>query len=395
MDAANAGDERSDRAQAAVLMREFAARTGLDGSQPPRRYLWTDAFAVCNFLALGDETSAARLVAQVHAVLGAHRGDDARQGPLSGLHGADALRHPTQGGLRIGKPLPERAPGAPPDAALEWERDGQYFHYLTRWMHALDQYAQRGGPPDANRWARELARTAVRAFVAGDGDAPRMAWKMSIALDRPLVAGMGQHDPLDGLVTCLQLRAHTPPASGGPTLAPELRTLGELLSGTNLVTEDPLGIGGLLVDAYRLAQLLRERPGDDALLGLLLAAAGTGLAAWLRQRPLSHAAPERLAFRELGLAIGLLAAARLWRLLEHAPAPAPVRASLDLVIAQVPLARRISRYWLQVAHAAPPHWQAHEDINAVMLATSLAPEGWLDFVEAGGTSACVASARRG
>ncbi|HET6434764.1 MAG TPA: hypothetical protein VFG18_03560 [Xanthomonadaceae bacterium] len=385
MDAARLADARNDRAQALALMRAFAQRTGLDGDGPPRRYLWTDAFAVCNFLALDEHAAAARLVGQVHAVLGTHRPDDTREGPLSGLDGEAARRHPTQGGLRIGKPLPERTPDAPYDAELEWERDGQYFHYLTRWMHALDQYARHGGPADANRWARELARTAVRAFVVDDGGAPRMAWKMSIALDRPLVASMGQHDPLDGLVTCLQLRAHAPPASGGPTLAPELRTLAALLSGTNLRSDDPLAIGGLLADAYRLAQLLDERPGDDALLGLLLAAAAAGLAGWLRGHPLAQPPARRLAFRELGLAIGLLAAARLWRLLEHAPVPAPVRHSLDQVIAQVPLARRISRHWLAVALDPPPEWRAHEDINAVMLATCLVPEGWLDF--AGDTAA--------
>jgi len=178
--------------------------------------------------------------------------------------------------------------------------------------------------------------------------------------------------------------AHTPPGGGGPTLAPELRALAALLAGTNLLTDDPLGIGGLLVDAYRLAQLLRERPGDDALLGLLLAAASGGLHAWLQQRPLAHAPEQRLAFRELGLAIGLSAAARLWRLLEHDQAsitgqPA-VRASFDALIAQLPLARRITGYWAGSAPRATATWHAHEDINAVMLATSLAPAGYLDFV---------------
>ncbi|MGN6512554.1 MAG: hypothetical protein ACTHKZ_03150, partial [Lysobacteraceae bacterium] len=348
-----------------------------------------------NFLALGETALASALVDQVHAVLGQHRDDDARSGPLSGLDPATARRHPTQGGLRIGKPLPERAAGAPLDPALEWERDGQYFHYLTRWMHALDQYAQRTGVADANRWARELARVAVQSFALVDDGGPRMAWKMSIALDRPQVASMGQHDPLDGLVTCLQLRAHTPPGGGGPTLAPELRTLGVLLAGTNLLTDDPLGVGGLLVDAYRLAQLLHEKPGDDALLGLLLAAAAGGLHAWLQQRPLARPGEARLAFRELGLAIGLAAAARLWRLLEHDHAPITgqpaVGASLDALIAQVPLARRICAHWSDPAQQATPAWRAHEDINAVMLATSLVPDGYLDFAR---TRAPVRSAMR-
>ena len=73
-------------------MLRFAARTGLTTARPPRRYLWTDAFAVCNFLSLARVTGegrytelALRLVEQVHGVLGRHRPDDARRGWISGL----------------------------------------------------------------------------------------------------------------------------------------------------------------------------------------------------------------------------------------------------------------------------------------------------------------------
>ncbi len=75
------------------IMLEFAERTGLspEGSSP-ERYLWTDAFAVCNFLGLyrqtGDEQYrrlALLLVDQVHALLGRHRPDDERAGWISGL----------------------------------------------------------------------------------------------------------------------------------------------------------------------------------------------------------------------------------------------------------------------------------------------------------------------
>jgi len=164
--------------QCAALMQAFAERTGLIGDAAPRRYLWTDAFAVCNCIALagGDAAShygalATRLMDQVHRVLGRHRADDARRGWISGLQEADAVRHPTAGGLRIGKPLPERAANAPLDPQLEWDRDGQYFHYLTRWMHALDQFAHAFGRDDARHWAVELAHAAHRGFVqhAADG----------------------------------------------------------------------------------------------------------------------------------------------------------------------------------------------------------------------------------
>ncbi len=63
------------------IMTEFAESTGLSKSEnSPRRYLWKDAFAVCNFLELyhrtGDENrrrSALHLVDQVHYILGRHR----------------------------------------------------------------------------------------------------------------------------------------------------------------------------------------------------------------------------------------------------------------------------------------------------------------------------------
>src|SRR5689334_1137240 len=91
------------------LMTGFAERTGLSGDRPPQRYLWTDAHAVCNFLALARVTGddryvglARRLVAQVHETLGRHRPDDARRGWLSGLSEAEGAAHPTRGGLRIG-----------------------------------------------------------------------------------------------------------------------------------------------------------------------------------------------------------------------------------------------------------------------------------------------------
>ena len=60
------------------IMLEFAALTGLSPAKKrPRRYLWTDAFAVCNFLELYRETGdeqyrdlATKLVNQVHGVSG-------------------------------------------------------------------------------------------------------------------------------------------------------------------------------------------------------------------------------------------------------------------------------------------------------------------------------------
>src|SRR5512140_3515204 len=169
-------------------MEGFAARTGLTSDAPDRRYLWTDAFAVCNFLGLGETGLALRLIDRVHHTLGRHRPDDPRTGGISGLSVAEGEAHPTRGGLRIGKPLPERGAREPFDERREWDRDGQYFHYLTRWMHALDSAARATGQPRLNLWARELMDTAFAAFASGK----RMVWKKSIDLTRALVPSMGQ-----------------------------------------------------------------------------------------------------------------------------------------------------------------------------------------------------------
>jgi hypothetical protein len=156
------------------LMTDFADRTGLVGERPPRRYLWTDAFAVCNFLGLKRRTGdaiyrefALRLVDQVHHVLGRHRADDSGTGWISGLGEEEGERHPTRGGLRIGKVLTERRPDEPMNERLEWDRDGQYFHYLTRWMHALACVGRVTGEPRFIGWALELAETAVERFSFG------------------------------------------------------------------------------------------------------------------------------------------------------------------------------------------------------------------------------------
>ena len=373
---------------AASLMHAFAQRTGLVGDLPPTRYLWTDAFAVCNFLALGESDLAERLVEQVHATLGQHRPDDARTGWISGMDAQTGIEHPTRGGLRIGKPLPEREDDVVVDRDAEWDRDGQYFHYLARWMHALDQFSRRTGHADAGRWARELAQTAHRAFTYAPtpGAPKRMYWKMRIDLSRPLVDAMGQHDPLDGLITYWQLRAHQPSGrvGHGPELDAELREMAAIVAGTNLLTDDPLSLGGLLADANRLAQLLRVRPGDNPLLGLVVGAASSGLARYLATQPFAQPAERRLAFRELGLAIGLQAVSRLWVLLERdaasLDAQPELRRALDVLITQVPLARTITDEWCDPGKQDTAAWRAHEDINAVMLATALVPEGYLDLV---------------
>jgi len=368
------------------LMNQFAARTRADADRPARRYLWTDAFAVCNDLGLARATGnpawrerALALVEDVHHTLGRHRADDRRRGWISGLDEAEGEAHPTAGGLRIGKSLPERSPGEPLDERREWDRDGQYFHYLTRWMHALDQVARATGEARYNQWARELNATAFRAFsYAPSPPQPtrRMHWKMSIDLSRALVTSMGQHDPLDGYITTLELRA-TAAALGQqapPELTEESRAYAAMVRRGDWATDDALGIGGLLVDAWRTQQLARQGAGvEPHLFERLLEAARSGLALYVQGGDLQLPARYRLAFRELGLAIGLHAVERM-----QAAAPGQ-RAQLEALKHYLPLAGDIEAFWLDPTQQRAATWIEHQDINTVMLATSLVPDGYLDL----------------
>jgi hypothetical protein len=380
--------------QASALMMGFAERTGLTTQRPPRRYLWTDAFAVCNFLGLARLTGeqryadlALRLVEQVHSTLGRHRVDDARTGWISGLGEREGQAHPTRGGLRIGKTLPERGPNESFDEGLEWDRDGQYFHYLIQWMHALDQVALSTARPQFNQWARELAEAAFAAFAhsPSPGAPLRLYWKMSIDLKRPLVASMGQHDPLDGYLTYSEIRATAaslPAGTGGPSLEGEIRRLGTMAARGTWATADPLGLGGLLIDAYRTDRLMRQGVlPDGRLLGLLLADALAGLESYATGPELRLPAEYRLAFRELGLAIGLHVSRLLWERAQGEPTQFPaspvVREGIRGLIGYAPVGNAIESFWSDPEHQRTSAWSEHRDINEVMLGTSLAPEGFL------------------
>jgi hypothetical protein len=369
--------EASAIEQAGLLMEEFALRTGIDSDRPGARYLWTDSFALCNCLALGRASGKRRwleralhLVERVHSALGRHRPDDSRHGWISGLGEREGELHPTRGGLRIGKPLQERRLDQPFDERLEWDRDGQYFHYLTKWMHALDQLARATAEPRFNLWARELATAAHASFCyRPPGGARRMVWKMSVDLSRPLVPSMGQHDPLDGFVTYAQLEAtalQLGSAASGPSLARARSDFEAMLEASELATADTLGLGGLLSDAYRWAQLLDAGAiSRTELFERLLVAARHGLENYVRLGEAREPASRRLGFRELGLAIGLASARRSSRLAVF-EAYGALRAELE-------------SFWLDPAHRRAATWSEHRDISEVMLATSLVPDGFLEL----------------
>ncbi|MCK4623412.1 MAG: hypothetical protein KAT62_14520 [Desulfuromonadales bacterium] len=373
------------------LMLEFARDTGLaSAKRAPRRYLWTDAFAVCNFLELFLRTKEERfrdlaleLVAQVHNILGRHREDDSRTGWISGLDEQEGARNPTRGGLRIGKQLRERAPGEALDDRLEWERDGQYYHYLTKWMHALTRVSRVTREPLYSAWGVELAKTAHARFTyLPPVGSKRMYWKMSIDLSRPLVASMGQHDPLDGLVTYRELNAAAEDFQLGPSfdLRAEIAEMEDICREKDWTTDDPLGIGGLLFDACRVAQLVtRERVDLVDLLRIILTSARWGLEAFARNSSMSLPAAYRLAFRELGLSIGLKSLPLLLGYLEESPDlfDRDLATGGEALLQYMPLGQEIENFWVDGKNREADSWQEHRDINRVMLATSLAPKGEL------------------
>ncbi len=387
--------QNADRTLVRDIMLEFADLTGLaPPREAPRRYLWTDAFAVCNFLEFyrqaGDEhykELALRLVDQVHHVLGRHRDDDPRKGWISGLSEQEGALHPTRGGLRIGKGMNERRPDEPYDEQREWDRDGQYYHYLTKWMHALDRVSRVTGDSTCCRWAIELAKTAHARFTyeTSTGLTKRMYWKMSIDLSYPLVASMGHHDPLDGLITYLQLQAAAAKAFGKSAeldISTEIADMASLCEGKSWETDDPLGIGELLSAAYKLAQLIVINGLDRAdLLDDLLDASLVSLESGSSRDFLKFPAQYRLAFRELGLSIGLHAIEKLQGLIQQSSRDFGMKHHLLLRTERlrryIPLGDSIETHWLNPANRQTGLWMEHRDINMVMLATSLAPGGYL------------------
>jgi hypothetical protein len=129
-------------------------------------------------------------------------------------------------------------------------------------------------------------------------------------------------------------------------------------------------LGGMLLDAFQLEQLQLEdgvnNSIDTKLIDQLLKASAKGVKHYFRSHQLHYPAEYRLAFRELGLSIGLHAVERM----QHPLAKQYLKHYL-------PLAAEIEGFWLDPRHQAAATWKDHLDINEVMLATSLDPESWL------------------
>jgi hypothetical protein len=151
--------------------------------------------------------------------------------------------------------------------------------------------------------------------------------------------------------------------------------------GVNLATDDPLGIGGLLFDASRISQLMIKSDFKyESLLETVVNSAQLGMEAFMRGDLLSYPAEYRLAFRELGLSIGLSGVESLQRGIEENPGlfrRESLGRRVEALMGYVPIKNTIEQFWMDGKNRETGAWAEHREINMVMLATSLAPDGFL------------------
>jgi len=168
------------------------------------RYLWTDAFGLVLYLSLyqntGDASYLSRaewLVKEVYRVLGRDKG------------------------LRIGE---------------EPDRDGQYYHYLAKWIYALTCFGK--VRTEYKDEAITLVREIHSRFVIPDVG---VIWKMEEDLSGPYPGyGLGAMDAFDGYVAYRLLDPDI--------LAEEIDEMHRLiaLSYKTLVIDQDLGLGMML-----------------------------------------------------------------------------------------------------------------------------------------------------
>lgn len=366
-------ENNSSLEKSKALLETYLIKTGVKGGtgNPLKRYLWTDAFAVEALLGLSltygtssFRQDALNLIDLVHLHLGSYHPDDERQGRISGLSPEEADLHPTVAGLRIGKDRPERKKEESYNTRLEWERDGQYFHYLTRWMNALLEAERQTRQIKYAQWALELM-LACRKFIYRDGGKLHLFWKMNTDLSYPLVPSTGAHDPLEGLVCCKRIENRLPDKAS--QLAPLIRDFETLCTHRNWSTSDSLGIGGLLLNTAHTCEVLQKGANfiKEVEPGNLFQQSLTSLRMFSDSFEPQKDAHQRLAFRECGLSLGirsLYGRKDEWKDLEL---------SFESLYPFLPLAQQVETFWTLEKNRLSRTWKDHEDINSIMLASSL------------------------
>jgi hypothetical protein len=251
------------------------------------RYLWTDAYGVCNYITLYCETKdpmhldqADALIKDVHDTLGKNRS-------LTRRLGDSTDQHPLRGGLRIGKV----------DEEGTRDGDGQYYHYLIKWMYALNRMSLVRKDSKYNDWAIELVKATHDAFITGKETLrPRMFWKMSIDLTRPHVYSEGNLDPFNGYVI---YRILAESSSDPVILQDEIATLKKIVDSKykNYSCDDTLGIGSaLLLTHYYLNEPWSEHLTTESI---------DSLESKWDSGYFTSPINRRLAFREFGATMGI------------------------------------------------------------------------------------------
>ena len=212
-------------------------------------------------------------------------------------------------------------------------------------------------------WAAELLK-AGNKFIYSSGLGPRMYWKMSTDLSRPLVNGMGGHDPLEGLVCALSIKEEISEEESG--IASVSHKFREMCKNKNWSTSDSLGIGGLLLSTLKAAGFpdTKELPPSVRPTRLLQDSINS-LKDYVSIKETYEPVERRLAFRECGMPLGLKS---YQGNKEKLIALEPTFEQLENYLF---LAKEIEDFWLQPDHQEASTWTGHENINAVSLAASL------------------------
>jgi hypothetical protein len=158
--------------------------------------------------------------------------------------------------------------------------------------------------------------------------------------------------------------------------------MAEICRSMNLVTTDPLGIGSLLFDASRIAQLMVMGSLMDAgQLETVVESSLLGMRSFAKGETLEYPADYRLAFRELGLSIGLSAVNNIRRVVEENPGllprNSPLYRRIEDLMGYMPLRETIENFWIDCMNRQASTWIEHCEINMIMLATRLAPGRFL------------------
>jgi len=294
------------------------------------RYLWTDAYGVCNYITLYYETKdmmylnqADALIKDVHDVLGKDR-------KLKNRLGNATDDQPLKGGLRIGKVDPEGTS----------DGDGQYFHYLTKWMFALNRMSIARNDLKYNNWAVQLIKAIHPHFVFRDSDNELgIWWKMTIDLSKPAKMSQGNTDPYNGLMT---YKLISELATEKDVLKSEIADLTSIVERKYRFyhSSDPLDLGGSLW----ISHFYPDEKWADTLGSIALEAIEE---LWQSGR-FSDFASFRLAFREIGTTIALQV---------HPKTPEHWKARID----------KVNDFWSKRLYTRD------KDITPVMFCSSLIP----------------------